>query len=207
MSSLRELLGPALLLGPGLGVGAGMLLEDFEVRIVLKGRIRSTVTDHTAQHWNTHQLFAAESADRLGLVLLDRRAVGMDLHASARLVGLLVLLLNAVFLGDRHVARLAVLTVMRWWIKACEGLICSAVEVLIRNAVERVERSRGKFRARIKCTDCQAITCSTKSLTYMPITCRETSTMTCETSRVRTLTGPFVRAKIGLDLHDPCWRQ
>ena len=73
--------------------------------------------DHTAQHWNTHQLFAAESADRLGLVLLDGRAVGMYLHASARHVGLLVLLLDAVFLGDRHVARLAVLTVMLWWIK------------------------------------------------------------------------------------------
>lgn len=49
-----------------------------------------------------HEVLAAESADGHGLCGLDGGAVLVDLDAGAGGVGLLVLALDAVLLGDRH---------------------------------------------------------------------------------------------------------
>jgi hypothetical protein len=81
----RELLGEALLLGPLVVVGGGVLFEDLGVF--------------------GDEVLAAEGADGHGLCGLDRGAVLVDLHAGAGGVSLLVLAGDAVFLGDRHVER------------------------------------------------------------------------------------------------------
>lgn len=78
----RELLGEALLLGPLVVVGGGVLFEDLDVL--------------------GDEVLAAEGADGHGLSGLDGSAVLVDLDASAGSVGLLVLALDAVLLGDRH---------------------------------------------------------------------------------------------------------
>jgi hypothetical protein len=79
----RELFGEALLLGPLVVVGGGVLLEDLGVF--------------------GDKVLAAEVADGHGLCGLDRGAVLVNLHTSAGGVGLLVLAGDAVLLGDRHV--------------------------------------------------------------------------------------------------------
>jgi hypothetical protein len=79
----RELLGEALLLGPLVVVGGGVLFEDLGVF--------------------GDEVLAAEGADGHGLRGLDRGAVLVHLHAGAGGVGLLVLAGDAVLLGDRHV--------------------------------------------------------------------------------------------------------
>lgn len=50
----------------------------------------------------TYQLLLAEGADRSGLRLLHWSAVGMDRDTSASGLGLLVLAVDTVLLGDRH---------------------------------------------------------------------------------------------------------
>lgn len=50
----------------------------------------------------THKLLAAEGAHHLRLGRLHGRAVGVDWDAGSGSFGLLVLAVDAVFLGDRH---------------------------------------------------------------------------------------------------------
>lgn len=50
----------------------------------------------------TYQLLLAEDADRSGLLGLDRGAVGVDRDTSASSLGLFVLAVDTVLLGDRH---------------------------------------------------------------------------------------------------------
>lgn len=78
----REIVGPALLLGPRVVVGAGVVFELLPVV--------------------TRQLLAAELADGLFLGRLDWGAVLVHRDAGTGLLGLLVVLLDAVFLGDGH---------------------------------------------------------------------------------------------------------
>ncbi len=80
--STLELIRPALLLGPLVAVSAGMLLEDLQVGAV--------------------ELLAAEDADGLGLGRLHGGSVGVDGDARAGGFGLLVLTVDAVFLGNGH---------------------------------------------------------------------------------------------------------
>jgi hypothetical protein len=77
-----ELLREALLLGPLVVVGGSVLLEDLGVL--------------------GDEVLAAVGADGHGLCGLDGSAVLVDLDASASRVGLLVLALDTVLLGDRH---------------------------------------------------------------------------------------------------------
>ena len=51
---------------------------------------------------HTHQLLLAEDADRSSLFWLDRSAVGVDRDTGAGGLGLLVLAVDAVLLGDGH---------------------------------------------------------------------------------------------------------
>jgi hypothetical protein len=80
-----ELLGEALLLGPLVVVGGSVLFEDLCVL--------------------GDEVLAAVGADGHGLSGLDGSAVLVDLDAGASGVGLLVLALNTVLLGDRHGGR------------------------------------------------------------------------------------------------------
>lgn len=77
-----ELVGPALLLGPDVGVGGSVLLENGKV--------------------GTSQLLLAEGADRSCLGLLYRSSIGVDGNASASSLSLLVLAVDTVLLGNRH---------------------------------------------------------------------------------------------------------
>lgn len=79
----RELLGEALLLGPLVVVGGGVLFEDLGVF--------------------GDEVLAAEAADGHSLRGLDRSTVLVNLHAGAGGVSLLVLAGDTVLLGDRHV--------------------------------------------------------------------------------------------------------
>jgi hypothetical protein len=60
VSRLLELVGPALLLGPCIGVGAGMLLKDSEVRagldylVLAKSLIFRTLLSVLQSHQNRH---------------------------------------------------------------------------------------------------------------------------------------------------------
>jgi hypothetical protein len=78
----RELLREALLLGPLVVVGGSVLFEDLDV---LGDEVLATV-----------------GADGHGLRGLDGSTVLVDLDTGASSVGLLVLALDAVLLGDRH---------------------------------------------------------------------------------------------------------
>jgi hypothetical protein len=78
----RELLGEALLLGPLVVVGGSVLFEDLDVL--------------------GDEILAAVGADGHGLRGLDGSTVLVDLDAGASSVGLLVLALDTVLLGDRH---------------------------------------------------------------------------------------------------------
>lgn len=82
-----ELLREALLLGPLVVVGGSVLLEDLGVL--------------------GDEILAAVGADGHGLSGLDGSAVLVNLDASTGSVGLLVLALDTVLLGDRHGER--------WW--------------------------------------------------------------------------------------------
>jgi len=84
-----ELLGEALLLGPLVVVSGSVLLEDLGVL--------------------GDEVLAAVGADGHGLRGLDGGAVLVHLDASAGSIGLLMLALDTVLLGDRHGKR------WRWW--------------------------------------------------------------------------------------------
>jgi hypothetical protein len=78
----RELLGEALLLGPLVVVGGSVLFEDLDVL--------------------GDEILTAVGADGHGLRGLDGSTVLVDLDTGASGVGLLVLALDTVLLGDRH---------------------------------------------------------------------------------------------------------
>jgi hypothetical protein len=61
----------------------------------------------------TYNFLLAEDADRGSLLGLDGGTVGVDGNASASGLGLLVLAVDAVLLGDRH---------LEWYV------VCSVVE-------------------------------------------------------------------------------
>ena len=105
-----ELLGEALLLRPLVVVGGSVLLEDLGVL--------------------GDEVLAAEGADGHGLSGLDGSAVLVHLDASAGGVGLLVLALDTVLLGDRHGER--------WWL--CVGEV--VVFVLCLLSYVRCERRK-----------------------------------------------------------------
>ena len=98
----RELLGEALLLGPLVVVGGGVLFEDLGVF--------------------GDEVLAAEGADGHGLCGLDRGAVLVHLHTGAGGVGLLVLAGDAVLLGDRHVGWYVCDLLLWWWCRWLVGL-------------------------------------------------------------------------------------
>lgn len=97
-----ELLGEALLLGPLVVVGGGVLFEDLGVF--------------------GDEVLAAEGADGHGLCGLDRGAVLVNLHAGAGGIGLLVLAGDAVLLGDRHVGWYVCDLLLWWWCRWLVGL-------------------------------------------------------------------------------------
>ena len=97
-----ELLGEALLLGPLVVVGGSVLLEDLGVL--------------------GDEVLAAVGADGHGLSSLDGSAVLVNLDTSAGGVGLLVLALDTVLLGDRHGKRLW------WWL--CVGKVVAVLCLL-----------------------------------------------------------------------------
>ena len=110
VESLLELVGPALLLGPCIRVGAGVLLKDSKVGAGLDYRASARRPQDGSGLGSalrrdglaTHQLLLAENADRGCLWLLLGGSIGVDGNASAGGLGLLVLAVNAVLLGDRH---------------------------------------------------------------------------------------------------------
>lgn len=125
-----ELIWPALLLGPLIVVRIGMLLEDFQVGVVLcaerEGRsqfskhyiytlcfcspleksIKSTRSvkgkKEKKKKKKTYELLATKCTDGFGLGCFHGSSVGVDFGTGSSCVGLLLLAMDAVFLGDGH---------------------------------------------------------------------------------------------------------
>lgn len=129
--STLELIRPALLLGPLVAVGAGMLLEDLQVGAV--------------------ELFAAVDAHGLGLGRLHGSSVGVDCNTCARGFGLLVLAVDTVFLGDRHVETFVRLVLVSSMVIMCVVFVefgvgvvdVDFIMVLVRLMFERSFDERG----------------------------------------------------------------
>jgi hypothetical protein len=126
VEDLLEVVGPALLLGPHIGVSTSMLLEDSEVgagldcrvlaRRSAQGILRCSKGIEIATQnrddfrsflgflskMQTYNFLLAEDADRGCLGHLLGCAIGVDGDASASGLGLFVFAVDTVFLGDRH---------------------------------------------------------------------------------------------------------
>ena len=104
MSSLLELGGPALFLGPGIRMGTSVVLELLEVGVDLQTtKSALLLCNHSlCSSLKTYQLLLAKDADGRGLGGLLGGTVGVDGDASAGGFGLFVLAVDTVLLGDGH---------------------------------------------------------------------------------------------------------
>jgi hypothetical protein len=126
VEGLLEVVGPALLLGPDIGVSTSMLLKDSKVgagldcRVLARRSARGTLRCSKVigidtqdnndfrkilsflRRMQTYNFLLTEDTDRGCLWWLLGCAIGVDGNASASGLGLFVFAVDAVLFGDRH---------------------------------------------------------------------------------------------------------